>query len=515
MFKMIPENRRKQEERKRKEPKKAEPGWAPESMPVETQKKTEDKPEIKEKPRTNIRVPEFLSNILNNTKNLLKNTSIEIAILGVAGALAGGAMMYSHEVKRATSIPLTFSEIASIEKKVNEMNQFIGPTTKYLASTSDACMKIFEAYNESHKNFTFKPELFRENISLILDEKNKRFRYNLADLIRIVPEEISKIYKNHPQINSVDELSSKSASFLVNTWSDRHIDHYKTVYYPEEETYYDSDGKSHTRTVIKSKSVHDYTDHYYDFNPQAGYTAKDLLEKMLATGEKLSLHESIIRATKTHEEGRKAIKKSREKLGEDTSRFSEQTYLDLANTWADGSHVTLYAPRAHSAWNETKAQNSQFANSLATSRSRHQRTWTRSDDGGPIEFKISRSIQYSTQRLAENMRELNIRLNGTISEIKSLDKNVRAYIAPNSNVAPDPIINQARKIYKTNFPKGIDINPFRVSMIFLGIFGGAFLGCGTGVLLDQADKRFQIYGPRDESGMGRFNRMNSYRRDYY
>ena len=434
-----------------------------------------------------------LSNIASSAWKIVKDTPIEIAL--IAGLGLSGGIFYGvrHENMREKQIPLAFSEHRQIEKENEERGNLVGPITHFYALDNDMRMKIFEAWNKSWKVVSKdQKKEFGKQLGEIMDYNNKRFYYNLSDLLERIPIVADEALVKLKPFNMVLPEIRQLDIHLDAAWSDSHYDHYHTEYYTDTETYTDSDGKRHSRTVTKSRSVYDYTDHSYTFNSQQGNAAGRGLSNLSAKMPRMEWPEMLLSASKTNPDGERAIKESRapKKKGED---YSEKELREIARKWNVGCAYNVNHSTILGSYSSLMAETSALNASLQTAHSTSYRTYSHFDSG-PSEFQINESALSNGRSLEKSMGEVLDGLYGTRSDVSKLINLIPQYVEATSTSSLEKngrsasdisklqkeILTTAREGYKRSFPQGLDVKGFRgwyvALMAFSGLVAGGLIG---------------------------------------
>ncbi|MEK6960862.1 MAG: hypothetical protein AABX47_06825 [Nanoarchaeota archaeon] len=447
--------------------------------------------------------------LAENVKRTLRRTSIEIVIGGLIGVGIAGYGSYSHETSRANRIPLAFSEIREIEKEADEKDMRLGPMTRYLPAVNDTSMKIFESWNNA--NETSDPvAAFSHELQNKMQNIEFSSHYSLRDFLKMLPERSGEALNQLKEFRAVRDRMGPIVNDLSNSWTASHIDHYHTEYYTTTESYTDSNGKSQTRTVTKSREVYDYTRHTYNYSPHSGENASASLDRLLSEGRKLEFTERMEAAKKTNGPNRDAMVGSRKP--EETEKFRDDDFLRVANIWRTGSTLMTNLPVIGSRYSGLPATHNSWKHAKGNAHSTSYTTYSHSDSG-PIEFQVARQALDHTNDLYQNLDQLVGGIEFVNSNAKPLSDMIESYIeagGKGSNAKqPTPkemskaIIETARTFYRQNFKAGLDVDRFRWYMIALFGLLGMAAGCAAGAYID---KRADAEGWWGKEDWGRYNR---------
>lgn len=431
-------------------------------------------------------------------KNVLRTTPLEVFLGAALGASVAVYGSYLHESQRAKCIPLGFSEISQIENDARYSGEEVGPITRYLASTNDATMKIFEAWNKSHEylfNLDSLDKRFAKELELKIDRSFEYHHYSLKDLLNAIPKNANdSLNKMSTQLEANNKMSEVNQLF-EKAWDDSHRDSYRTEIYSE--TVSDSEGRTHTE--MRTREVYDHTTHTYDYYPKYGENASISLDKVLIGFPDITVKEKIRTTSKTNADGEYAADKSR-KNEKRKQRLNQDELTQIANTW---NHGSTYQDRLHiiyNAWNELHKDAPSWKSAKNSANSDSYITYSHYDDG-PREFQIAEKIKengiYFSRAIQDiynsisTTREKSTTLNRKIDDLISINLNSKS---SSSNRLTQEILETAKNIYKLNYDHGFKVEQFRYEM--LGLFGviGAAIGAGIGFGLDFMGNKKRWYG---------------------
>jgi hypothetical protein len=451
-----------------------------------------------------------LSEIVQTGKQLLRDTAIEVLLLGALGAAVGTGLSCNYEERRTEKIPLGFCEIREIEKDAERAGKKVGPMTHFLATTNDATMKIFECWNDSHE-FTIgrNDKGFVDKLYDTMDPAAKIFHYDLKDLIEVLPERVGGATAGLARLLDASNRIAQMDIEFGDAWSYSSTDHYRTEYYTETETY-TSNGKTHTRTVTKSRQVYDHTTHYYTYRKEHGEKAASLLTDLV--GKKIGLDfETLQTANRTNAEGEGAALKSRD-TEDKMVRLTDLELLNIANTWAKGSTFVQNTSTILDRWGKVPSHANSWNESKRTARSVTYDTNSRFDSG-PREYRVAQGALQNGKELYSNAAEIFSGINyvaenapkipGLIAQLNQIEFH---HGEGNGREVANEIMDIAKTMYKENFPQGFEVDRFREYMLALWGLVGMVAGAAAGFGLDRAGQKFDWYkDARTKLGSRRFD----------
>lgn len=448
--------------------------------------------------------------LYQRTRDLLRRTRAEVALGAAAGLLIGYVVGFRAESYREQKIPLGFSEVSQIERDAAAAGESLSPMTRYLTSTNDLMMKIFECWNDAHRKFvsldpihTFAAELDRR-----MEPTLKFHHYEIPDFLNALPAEARAARQSILEFTDVQkEIQPVNRTFAA-TWDDTHIDHYRTETYLDTETYTDGDGISRTRTVMKTRQVYDHTIHSYDYHKHEGERASLALDTALDTHPHLAFTQSMRTTSKTNAEGEYAADVSRDHGG-DKTRLSGGEYRQVANTWYSGSTLRVNLPTILSRWGALHRDADDWRQSKRTAHDTSYRT-NSPIDSGPAELRVATQALTNGRVLDTAVGEIVDGTRYAESAAPVLDTAIRQLISVELERRPgdadaltEKIMDTAKECYAKNFKAGFDVKRFRWPMVafsgLLGLIGGALAGFG----IDYAGKRFQWWGAESQPRFSR------------
>ena len=425
---------------------------------------------------------------------LLKDTPIEIALMGVLGAAIATGTSWHHESNREKRIPLGFSEIRQIEKKYETEDKPVPPFTHYLMSTNDATMKVFECWNIANKRAIIDSpyEYFAQELENVTGPNQHIYGYNLEEFLTILPERAQAALGEFKNFTSAAIQIDQANSNLDRAWSESHVNHYRTETYTETETYTGGDGKMHTRIVTKTRQVYDHTTHSYTYRKENGEVASAQLDSTIASHPDLVFTEAMPFVAETGAENEYAMDTSRKKSDE---RMDQAELLQTANTWNTGSTLNVNLPTVCSTWSSLHQDADSWRNAKSKAHSTTYITYS-SYDSGPREFQTAKTALGNGREFVNATTEIANGPTYVIETSPSLLYEVKNFIAVeldnkpgNGKKAGRKVLDTAIEMYKTNFKGGFEVDRFRGYMpaIFgvLGLLAGGAAGAGLNHLGDK------------------------------
>jgi len=444
-------------------------------------------------------------------KEVIFNTTIEIKVAAIALAIAGmvglGYVGHKLEFNKEKMIPLNFSEISQIKDNAKKNNKEVDTFTLYNAGLNDLSMKVFEAWNDSWRYSTTDKKAYMNFADNLFDVMTKhKFRHNLADFLKSVPEEgNNSLNKLSGFIDARNRMNTVKNHFS-NTWDESHIDNYHTEMRSRTVTHTDSEGHTSTSTEYYTVSVYDDTTHTYNYNRNEGLQASVTLDNLLEDFKDIPMKIEIETADKVKSENRSAIKESRKnksKKEEEQKDFSETEYLNFANQWKFGSIIYLNKDTFEAPWNLLKIDADKWRGAKETARSDRYKT-TRHSDSGSLEYQIANKTKGNCDRFIVPVNNVVNGINYIRNNMPELEKKIKLFMeyghadektskAELKKMAFE-IKEMTQEIYKEAFPLGADVKRYNVGMVILcgliGLFGGGASGAGVGFIIDRAGNYF-------------------------
>jgi hypothetical protein len=426
-------------------------------------------------------------------KQLVHDTYIEIVIGAVTLSSIFGAVSYNHNKKKEADLPVAFSEIEATTRSFEEKGQAVPPLTRFYSVVNDVTMKVFES----------------NNIALAKDDGNEAFAHELETRVnpalKVYPL-ISEYAAEMPDDafnarRSLDKVANESRDLLdvddelAKTWDESHIDSYRTETYWVSVT--NSDGKG-SHTEMRTRQVYDHTTHYYEYNPEHGAAAAQLLLAFLAKYPDVKIEEHLYPATATHPENENAILSSMKKLFEKKPPTAAEL-LQLANKWATGSNLTKYLPKITADHQQLSSLGPSWDAATRTASSESYITYSRYDSG-PTEYQIAENALSYGEDFRKSSAKIIDGIHCAGTDIPLLDAKIKEYVdvtlhgkEGDADDLRTEILDMSRKIYKANFENGFDVDPFSwlevIGIALLGGLLGAAAGKGADIYFDKRKER--------------------------
>lgn len=425
----------------------------------------------------------------------LRETPAEIIVLGALGFALATGVSFKYEQKIARNIPISFSEIHQLEDNAAREGRPLGEVTEFYAKLWDANAKTCEAYNYSWKINPFGDNRtsFARELDNHMDRSLKFHKYNLSMLLNELPTLGKKAIDKMKDFEHIRLEVGAINSSLDKSWDESHCDHYRTEVYTEQETYIDSDGKSHTRTVTKTRQVYDHTTHTYTYHKDAGAKSVQLQDQFLKDHPSLRWPEELSRVKETNADGEYAAESSRD-VHKKGNRLSREELISLANRWNDSSVYTLNRPNIQSSFIALPGCANSWKNSEKKSHSTSYNTYSHSDDG-PKEFQVAEAALKNGRTLEKNLGEILDGVEKVVSESGLQKLRIENYISSeldkkeNSKVKPKEIIETTKRWQEANFNGNDNLSRFNFfNVLFFGMLGGA-IGSGLGWGVDTYTNR--------------------------
>jgi len=434
-----------------------------------------------------------LKQILTKTKDILRTTPAEIYLVAALGAFSAGSLSYNYEARRASLIPLNFTEITEIEREAELKGEKVGPITRYLATASDAPNKVFECYNHSHNVFgQFDRKKFAAELEMRMDLAYKIHPESLKELLGAMSTQADSCLSELQKMHLIKERLVPLHSSLETAWKENHDD----IYLPTVHTSVDEDGNVHTYVTMD----YDHTNHTFQINrPFARQSIREL-ETLLTEFQQPDFNEKIRTTRVTNAEGEAAAKESRRK----NSPATQKELLNLANLFYYGSTLAANLPEIKARWISLKNSSIELpiAENSASDEEYFYRTGSHSHPG-PEEFQANERAREHTEVLHERLKRVFDGINYNKEASKELEAKINALISVeldngdgNGRRLSSEIINLAKTMYELNFEDGSDTPLIRWELIVMLSFVGLGFGAAAGYGLDLLGDRYNWYGKR-------------------
>lgn len=457
-----------------------------------------------------------LRQMWESTKDVLRRTSLEVAVgAALLGPLAG-YISHNYEAERAKYYDISFSEYRQIEKNLileqkgtrtieNDVEKpdikpeerashdLIRkyPFTFYLPVVNDTTMKILEAWDDCH-SYSISSRYNIGGFAKNLEEKlfrDERHRYNLEDLLNVLSERSKIALDELGEIGFIDILnkSVNVSKEFDNTWGYSRYDSY------HDETSTDDDGNVHT------ESVYDYSIHTYTYHNDNGENASKLADEMVFKHPNPRFRENIRTTTETHEDGEEIAKRSR-KLTGNKEDMTKDELMDSANLWKKGSTLIRNLPEIYDTWINVQDTASRWRDAKRKAKSQSYTTYSQSDDG-PVEYQIAQNAMKYNSDVNREIREVVNALNYVGNNSSALKSKIVELINIETGETKGDlyrtskdIIDITRDMYRSNFKGGLDVDRYRLWMVVLMTLLGLGVGAGIGYGIDVVTDKYQFWG---------------------
>ena len=441
-----------------------------------------------------------ISYYLNACKRLLRETPIEVLLLASLGGLFGTLYRYNIESDKDKVIPLGFSEIEQIELDAASMGIKVPAVTHFLASTNDMTMKVFECWNTSHEQTLFgsNTRAFATELENRIEPSFKIYQYEIREFAQVLPSRADSALKQLAGHVAVRHALDKINDNFRYAWEDYHDDSYR----PEVRTRLVTDADGNTDTEIDIVMVYDHTDHTYRYHKNYGEQVSRTLDDMLSEHPQFDTEKFMV-SSSTHAENEYAIEASRKKLLKG-KRLSPSELLEYANRWAYGSTITIHSPRVDELLANLHDDNARWMVAKKTAKSTAYRTYSHGDPG-PAEFQTAETA------LSHGV-ELYTKIDAMVGSVEFVRDNtpllyekIRRFIRivydreeGDAERLKGEILDLAKQMYRTNFTRGFDVEPFKPETIVLYGIAGLALGGLVGFGLDYAGRKRAWYDRRED-----------------
>ena len=425
------------------------------------------------------------------TVEFFRDTPAEIVVMGALGFALASGFAFNYEHQRTKNIPISFSEIHQLENIAEQRGQHLGEISEFYAKLWDSNAKTCEAHNYSWKSNPFgnNRENFARELENHMDKSLKFHKYNLSMLLDELPTLGTKALVKMKDFENIRPEVHNINNSLDDAWDESHIDSYRTEVYTEEETYTDSDGKSHTRTVTKTRQVYDHTTHSYSYHKESGKKAIQLLDKFQKEHSSLTWPEELDRVKETNADGEYAAESSRDTQGKKV-RLGREELIALANKWNTSSTYAINRPSIVYSFSEIPAHANSWKNSEGKSHSTSYDTYSHSDSG-PKEFRVAEAALKNGRTLEKNLGEILDGVTEVVSGAPQQKTRINEYITEtldkhtkNSGKKQKEIMETVSHWQEDNFQGSERLNRFRPGIFLLGGLLGGVIGTGLGFGVD-------------------------------
>jgi hypothetical protein len=427
-------------------------------------------------------------------KTQLRQTPAEVLIGAFFGVTIAVVTSWSYQSAESKLIPVGYSEIGSIEQLALMNRQEVDPITAYLTTTNDAIMDIFVANNQTYLYTDGSRQKFARELEFKYDESFKIDRYTLKERLESLPKKADAALDELIPFREAFEAVKSTNNLLDKSWSEFHLDVYRTEFY--EETHVDSKGNSHSETMIRQ--VYDHTNHYYTYYPSAGEAASKSLDDLTQEYGKIRFNGKNLVTNKTTSDNEYAAELSRK-----GKKLEPEALLNIANMWSSGSTFFQNLPQVYDSLSDLESDAQEWRSDKNTARNVSYRTNSTSDKG-PVEFQTVKNALYHGRSLESSLDNLIKPIKHTKTAALELEDKVEQFIAVeldgspgNGNKLSKEIMNSAQELYSENFEYGFDVTPFSVKSIVLWGLAGLAAGTAVGVIWDLLGNKLSWYNIKE------------------
>ncbi len=385
----------------------------------------------------------------------------------------------------------------------------VPPLTMIYSAANDVPMMVFEANNIGYKW----DKRFLNGFAYEVEKKvepTMRIHTLISDWAPKFPGMARKA------LNSIEKMTSASNELppiidaLDKAWEDEHHDRYHTeVYFTTSCT---SNGKTTSCSQqMHTRQVYDYTDHYYNYNRQAGELASRLLKDFVRKHPDIRIDEKLLLVPETNAENEWAMRQSRPAVKHED--WKQDDYLKLANTWATGSNLAILSPVAYKDHLGLLERTPQWNSARLSARSESYRTY-RHSDAGPQEFQIAEAALSYAVEMSDSINRISGGIKYAGDNVPLLSRKIQQYVnvalhgeKGDEKALKQEVMTMAGEIYKRNYAEGFDIDPFKVGHIILwgvlGALAGAGAGFGADRLISKSKKSDEYFEEKNRSRISR------------
>jgi hypothetical protein len=441
---------------------------------------------------------------LSDFKDVLRRTSLEIAIGAVILGTAAGIGSSIYESKRDRDIQLAFSEITQIENDAHYLGKKIPVATHYLGCTNDIVMNVLECSNSSYDNFTGKQSMkkFASELEMFMDPALAYHHHPLYKMLKEVPENSRELGKELEEFNETRNELSPVEGLFNSSWNEDRDDSYHSEPYECGST--DSDGNYQSETCYRE--VYDYSDYTHTYYKDIGNKASKSLEELLKKHPDLRYKQELKIASQTNAEGEYAIERTAKLKNKDV-RLTNEELRKISATWKYGSTFYLNGQEIINNWSLLKNKNPNWKNVKdSIPPVQENRKYTTSWPG-PEEYQLCKNISNNCNHVQNLIDEIFDSMNMTQAEIPLLERDIKEIIAiemdkkkGNSRAVYKSIMERSRKIYHKNFKNGLDVEGGRNYVILISTLAGIVAGALAGAGVDKLADNYNLWEARDYRG---------------
>lgn len=446
----------------------------------------------------------WIQNIFNSVARLkdniwhaIKTTPIEIVIGIVLGIGLGLYKGYLVNLEESQTIPIAYSDIEIQKKGWDDGETY--PLTEFYAHTSDACVHVMEAHNESFNASSTPNKAFGEYLAEdgTTTYNIKPFYNRMVDAIEGAETAAAQSLEKLENLDQAAHSLQEAKLAVENTWEYNRQDKHRTEIYPSLECHTNANGNQSCHTVLKTRVVYDHSVHTYTYNQEFGELADELLQSYFAEHPDLSVEEQITLTNEVSLFNRRIIDQYTKQ-----DSLSQSDYLDLANISRTQSNYNQNYNAVQSNQMSLKDQTYVWNGAKDTiSQTQYvYKTRSRSDDG-PSAFQVIELALEHTDSLLQNATEITDGIRLAQQKFPELEQQINDYIKMVKNDASEEdlavhrekIMDLTDQIYKANIKDGIEINQTNVFAYVLyglaGAAGGALFGYATDIYIARHLKR--------------------------
>ena len=461
------------------------------------------------------KIKENYTRVKNYIKDLAVHTQIEVAAGAVAGAIVLGSLSHAYETKRSLYQPISFSEYEQLEDSAHAQNRNLNELTWFYVGANDFTAKVMEAHNynslwgiipEFHRDW------FSEKLEQEMDTTGRRYRRNLRDFAREIPQHARGALRELSDLTSASQEGNNLRTLFGQTWN---YDYTESGHWEEDETC-TTDDKGHESCTTTLRYVCDNYHHTWTYNPSQGVRASQAL---IQSGQRVPNIQRLQIETPTHTNAwnEQVIRQSFRKMH--NREPTQDEMLQASQLFKTGSQYEIHIDSARSLWSQFIGSDSRiWRNYLSTARTTHKTTGCYSTSG-PREYEFAEDLQRRFGSFIEHEQSITRGMGDAISGVPELEHKIKLFFVrqnPTMRVhypeltdeeirnSHSPrrlsreVISEARNLYRQNIPKGNIDTGYRPGMVALfsllgGILGG-LAGLGTDTLLDKyvfkSDRRY-------------------------
>lgn len=413
-------------------------------------------------------------------ENFSRDQGLRLAVGALGLSVVFGGVAYYIQDKNSRCEPVAFSEFGKTARAFEKEGKPVPALTHYYSIVNDMSMQVFEAFNLSNgcgaKGSSFATELeFKTN-------RGSRVHRQIGERAGELPAASDQALRDLEKFTqALAELPAVVKAF-DDSWRHTQDDVYMTK--TREHTVCDIDGKNcHTET--ERYEEYDHTVHHYRYFRENGQRAAVLLADFLTHHPDLTIAQELIRATSTEADNEYAIETSMKKLFEGKMPTNDD-YLAMANSWADGSNYTKYRPVISAERDNLAGLSPRWRAALQIARSQSYTTYSKVDSG-PAEYRVAGAAEDSGNAIMDAAGRV---IGGVVharAAVPELEAAIAEYIDVSLNAKPGDeaklkkrVIETAQSLYERNYEGGLPVRPFSWPTVCLfALLGGALGAAGV------------------------------------